>query len=95
MKTDDRKYWEAIAREMEEVVSNDFDEGIYNEAHIPDLEELASTCPFKDLSERLLSWAQSIHCRLESEVEYERSREEDNSNYIDRCFDVYDDSELS
>ena len=67
MKTDNRKYWEAISMEMEEAVSGDLNEGIYNESHIPDLEELSSTCPFEDLSERLLGLARAIHCRSENE----------------------------
>jgi hypothetical protein len=89
MKTSNRKYWEAIASEMEEAVADEFDEGIYNENHIPDLELLALSCPFSDLSERLINWAQVITCRLECVLEYEGTTEESDTGYFDLCFELY------
>ena len=95
MKTSNRKYWEAIALEMEETVSSEFDNEIYNENHIPDLESLASTCPFEDLRERLSNWAIAITCRLETSIGYERYTEEDNKGNFNLCIQLYGDSELA
>jgi hypothetical protein len=84
MKTQNREYWQTISEELEEAVSEDLENGIYDVSKIPDLEELAMHCPYKDLSKELLDYARRIECGL---VKFE-AFEEMSKNYIDICFDL-------
>lgn len=84
MKSKSREYWQQIAEELEGVVSDEAIENHYDEDKIPDLEELASQCPYDDLSEMLLRNARMIECHLcEREEEVEGLSE----NYLELCFE--------
>jgi hypothetical protein len=85
MKTQDREYWQQVEDEMEEAVVDDFNNEVYDEGHIPDLEELSMNCPYEDMSERLMSLARVIHCRTCEREEVMVVQEE---NYLELCFDL-------
>jgi len=59
MRNKNRNYWEKIIQELQEINNND----CYDENKIPDLEELALSCPYQDLSSELLMYAITIECR--------------------------------
>lgn len=84
MKSKSREYWKQIAEELEEVVSDEAIENHYDEDKIPDLEELASQCPYNDLSEMLLRDARMIECHL---VGREEKIEGVSENYSEICFE--------
>jgi hypothetical protein len=83
---DNRKYWESLEAKVEEGEVNDFEKGIYNDQHISDLEELASLCPFEDLSEKLIGWARAIECRIKEVEEREELITEEYKSNIDKYF---------
>ena len=83
MKNRNRFYWQQIAEELEEVVSDEAIENHYDEDKIPDLEELASQCPYDDLSEMLLRNARMIECHLGEREELVGGLGE---NYLELCF---------
>jgi len=86
MKTQNRQYWQKIEEELEEAVSEEISEGCYDESKIPDLEDLASQCPFKDLSEKLLGYARVIECHITEKENGEQA--EETESYIDVCLDL-------
>jgi len=82
-----RVYWERVEEEFEETVSEEVIENHYDEDKLPDLEELALSCPYDDLSERLLIYARVIECHL-IEEEDEKEIEEGIDSYLELCFDI-------
>ena len=82
-----RVYWERVEEEFEETVSEEVIENYYDEDKLPDLEELALSCPYDDLSERLLIYARVIECHL-IEDEDEKEIEEGIDSYLELCFDI-------
>jgi len=85
-KNKSKRYWQVISEELEEAVSEDIENGIYDESKIPDLEELAMQCPYSDLAENLLEYAMRIECGLITIDTFE----ETNRNYIDICLGLED-----
>lgn len=83
-KNKSRRYWQVISEELEEAVSEDIENGIYDELKIPDLEDLAMQCPYSDLAENLLGYARRIECGLITMDTFEEA----NRNYIDICLDL-------
>lgn len=84
MSNTNREYWDKMVEEFEEVVASEIDGGYYDESKIPDLEDLANQCPYRDLVNRLTMYAVDIECHM---IEHDIEKVEVEDNYLEFCFD--------